>query len=140
MGVISAFWRTYSTKIKFVLISIVLLLIVGGYFYVKQLHSDISKIESENARLVLDLDQSEAEKMLLLKKVYESTEKISGLDVQISKHASDARNAKRSLEDLKSEYEKLLISDPSAASTILTTEYNKFVYQLSCASGGGECE
>lgn len=140
MGVLSTTWRTYSGKIKFVTIIVILLLLVGGFFYIKKLHSDIQRVEADNKRLHIELDQSESEKMLLLKEVAESSDRVARLNATISKNSQTAAEAKRSLEKLRSDYDKLLKSDPSAASKVLVTEYNSYVDQLYCASGGGKCE
>lgn len=140
MGLLSTTWRSYSSKIKIAVFVIILLLLVGGFFYIKMLRADIARVEDKNEQLTLDLDQSEAEKMLLLKEVSETTRKITALDSLVQKHSKDAIKSKRSLENLKVEYAKLLESDPSAASKVVIEEYNNFVNRLSCATGGSGCE
>lgn len=140
MGLLSTTWRSYSSKIKIAVFVIILLLLVGGFFYIKSLRADVARVEDKNEQLTLQLDQSEAEKMLLLKEVSETTQKITDLDSLVQKHSKDAIRSKRSLENLKAEYAKLLDTDPSAASKVVIEEYNNFVNRLSCTTGGSECE
>lgn len=140
MGLLSTTWRSYSSKIKIAVFVIILLLLVGGFFYIKMLRSDVARVEDKNEQLTLELDQSEAEKMLLLKEVSETTQKITNLDSLVQQHSKDAIRSKRSLENLKAEYSKLLDSDPNAASKVVIEEYNGFVNRLSCITGGSECE
>lgn len=139
MGIIPTLWRTYSSKIKFAIIIFILLTLVGGFFYIKKLRSDIALVSFENKQLTLDIEASEAEKLLLLAKVSDSNKKITQLDILVSSHAQEASMHKRSLEKLKVDYQKLIETDPSAASKILVTEYNSFVGQLYCTTGGSTC-
>lgn len=140
MGLLSTTWGSYAPKAKVFLIVIILLLLVGGFFHIQSLNKDLARVKDKNEQLTLQLDQSEAEKMLLLKEVSENTQRIKDLDSLVQKHSKSAIKSKRSLESLKEEYAKLLATNPSAASKVVIEEYNNFVDRLSCTTGGSECD